>query len=134
MLTSFIGYPEADEAPRGFFGLRFGETFNTVFDRFLLFLEKLFIAVRREVQEKFPKQVDTPLPDLWYNHLLQDRERIYEKVVTTTEASHDSMSVASKKLIVVQNSIKAKRTPHYPTSRTAGSNALKEDQRPGMLQ
>ena len=133
-MTFIIGYPEADEAPRNFFRLRTGETFDTVFDRFLLFLEKLFIAVRREVQEKFPKQVDTSLSHLWYNHLLQDRERIYKEVDTTTEASYDSMSMALMKLIVVQNSIKAERTPHYQTSPTAGSNALKEDQRPGMLQ
>ena len=56
-------YPEADEAPRNFFRLRSGETFDTVFDQFLLFLEKLFIAVRCELQEKFPMQVDTPLPN-----------------------------------------------------------------------
>ena len=79
-------------------------------------------------------QVDTPLPDLWYNHLLQDRQRIYKEVVTTTEASHDSMSMALKKLIVVQISIKAERTPHYQTNQNNRSNALKEDQRPGMLQ
>jgi hypothetical protein len=43
VLTSIIGYPEADEAPRNFFRPRSGETFDDVFDRFLLFLEKLFL-------------------------------------------------------------------------------------------
>jgi hypothetical protein len=80
------------------------QTFDTVFDLFLLFLEKLFFAVRCEVLEKFTTQVDTPLPVLWYNQLLQDvdqtRQRIYEEVVTTTEASHDSMSMALTRLIV----------------------------------
>ena len=49
-------------------------------------------------------QVDTPLPALWYDHLKKDgnkaRQRIYEEVVSTTEASHDSMSMALMKLIV----------------------------------
>jgi hypothetical protein len=91
VLTSIIGYPEADEAPRNFFRLRNGDDYNTVFDRFLLFLEKLFIAVKCEV-EKLPTQADTPLPVLWYNRLLQGgdqttRQNIYEEVVTATEAS-----------------------------------------------
>ena len=97
MLTSIIGYPLADEAPRDFFRYRGynGEDFDAVSDRFLLFFEKLFIAIRHEV-EKLPTQVDIPLPVLWYNHLLegdgQTRKRIYEKVVTTTEASYNSMN------------------------------------------
>ena len=99
LLTSVIGYPEADEAPRNFFRPRSEETYDTLFDRFLFFLEKLFIAVRSEVLEKIPTQVDTPLPVLWYNHLLQDggktRRRIYEEVVTTTEASHISISMTA---------------------------------------
>ena len=114
-----------------FLCLRSEETFDTVFDRFLLFLEKFFIAVKCEVLEKFPTRVDTPLPALWYNHLLRDgdqtRWRIYKEVITTTEASHDSMSMVSMKWIVAKNSIKAERTPHYPTSGT-------EDQRPGISQ
>ena len=91
MLTSIIGYPLADEAPRDFFCCRHGDNYDTIYDRLLLFLEKLFIVVSDEVK-KLPTQVDTPLPVLWYNHLLegdgQTRRRIYEKVVTTTEASH----------------------------------------------
>jgi hypothetical protein len=59
--------------------------------------------VRCEVLEKIPTQVVTPLPVLWYNHLLQGgdqtQQRIYEEVVTTTEASHDSMSMALKLIV-----------------------------------
>ena len=95
MLTSIIGYPLADGAPRNFFRCKDGEVYDAVYDRLLLFLEKLFIIVRDEVK-KLPTQVDTPLSVLWYNHLLegdgQTRQRIYEKVVTTTEASLYSMS------------------------------------------
>lgn len=79
------------------------DTVETVFDRFLLFFEKLFITVKCEV-EKLPTQVDTPLPYLWYIHLLQvddqkNRQNIYEKVVQATEASYDSMSMELLKLI-----------------------------------
>lgn len=91
----------ADKAPRR---LRHGEDFNTVFDRFLSFLKKLFIAVKCAV-EKLLTQVDaSSLPLLWYNHLgdRETRQKIYEpeEVVEATEASHDLMSIAFKKLIV----------------------------------
>lgn len=87
--------------PRDFFRLRNGENFDTVFDRFLLFLESLFIAVKCEV-EKLPTQVDTVLPILWYNHLgdRKTRQRIYEEVVVATEASHVLAGMAFKKLII----------------------------------
>jgi hypothetical protein len=99
VLTSIIGYPEADEKPRDFFRLRHEDNYNTVFDRFLLFFEKLFIAVKCEV-EKLPT-VDAPLPVLWYDHLLnQTTRQNYEEVVTATKASLDSMSMALMKLIV----------------------------------
>jgi hypothetical protein len=100
VLTSIIGYPDADEAPRNFFRLRDDDNYDTVFDRFLLFLEKLFIVVKREL-EKLPT-VDTPLPVLWYDHLLNQtiRRKIYKEVVTATEASLDFMSMTLMKLIV----------------------------------
>ena len=60
--------------------------------------------MRSELLDKFTMQVDAPLPVLWYNHLLQDgdqtRQKIYEEVVITTEASHGSTSMALMKLIV----------------------------------
>ena len=99
MLTSIKGYPEADAEPRNFFRLRYSDDFNTVFDRFLLFLEKLFIVVKREV-DTLPTKADDTLPLLWYNHLsLQDgdkttRQKLYEEVVDMTEASHNLMSSA----------------------------------------
>ena len=64
MPTSIIGYPLADEAPRDFFCCRYGEKSDAIYDRLLLFLEKLFIIVRDEVK-KLPTEVDTPLPVLW---------------------------------------------------------------------
>ena len=94
-----IGYPEPDKVPRDFFRLRNGENFDTVFDRFLLFLESLFIAMKGEV-EKLPTQVDTFLPILWYNHLgdRKTRQKIYEEVVVATEASRILASMAFKKI------------------------------------
>jgi hypothetical protein len=91
-----VGYPEADQAPRDYFRLKADETFDSLFDRCLLFLEKLFIAVNHEVKY-LPTQAG-PLPVLWYNHLLQDgnrnRQTIYKEVVATTEASHSLISIA----------------------------------------
>ncbi|KAM6494977.1 hypothetical protein JOM56_009600 [Amanita muscaria] len=84
---SFRRYPEPDEAPRDYFRLKVDETFDSLFDRSLLFLEKLFIAVNLEVK-KLPTHGD-PLLILWYNHLLEDgnrnRQEIYKRVVAETE-------------------------------------------------
>ena len=99
MLIFIKGYPKADAAPRDFFRLKHGDDFNTVFDRSLLFLEKLFTIVEIEMK-KLSKKADGTLPLLWYNHLsLQDgdktnRQKLYEEVVNVTEASHDFMSTA----------------------------------------
>ena len=101
-----IGYPEADEAPRNFFCLKSEETFEIVFDRFLLFLEKLFIAVNHEVLKNLPAKADSePLPVLWYNHLLQDgnrnRREIYKEVATkASEVSHSFTNITLMILIV----------------------------------
>jgi hypothetical protein len=94
MLTSIKGYPEADAAPRNFFRLRHGDVFDTVYDRFLLFLEKLFIVVKDEV-DKLASKANESLPLMWYKHLSQQkgdqthRQKLYEQVVNVTEASHD---------------------------------------------
>ena len=83
------------------FTVGYGEKSDAIYDRLFLFLEKLFIVIRDEVK-KLPTEVDIPLPVLWYNHLLegdgQTRQRIYEKVVTTTEASHYSMGNGIKEI------------------------------------
>jgi hypothetical protein len=54
--------------PRDFFRLQDEENYDAVFDRSLLFLEKLFIAVKHKV-EKLPRQENTSLPLLLYDHL-----------------------------------------------------------------
>lgn len=101
VLTYIIGYPEPDEAPRNFFRLKNGEDFEIVFDRVLLFLEQLFIAVKSEV-EKLSKKGKIPLPKLWYDNLLEknNRQNLYLNVVAATEVSHNLMSMAVMKLIV----------------------------------
>ena len=76
----------ADIVPRRFFQIRTNETFEIFFDRCLLFFEKLFVAVTAEVQH-LPTTNET-LPRQWHGHLKNgNRERLYTKVVTTTEVS-----------------------------------------------
>ena len=77
----------ADVAPRTFFHIRNGETYDGFFDRCLLFLEKLFLTVTDEIG-KLPNAKGT-LPQRWRNYLLKDgnRERIYTEVVKTTNVS-----------------------------------------------